>query len=215
VFVVQDDSGGYGAGLAAGFSEGIRARGIAIVGSAFVDSYEAALAAGAAAVAAAPDLVYYAGVGWFGIDFLPALHDAGYAGTVLTGDGMFEDAVAELGAAAENVVATTAGIDVARASKAGAAWTQAYTRRFGDSPALYAVYGYDAMKVILAALDRVCASGGSPRDRNAVRAAVMATRRFNAVSGRFSFDENGDTSNDAFTVYEVNGGAWTFAAHRF
>ena len=64
------------------------------------------------------------------------------------------------------------------------------------------------MNVALAAIESVCASGGDPTSRKAVRDAVFATEDFNGVLGTWSFDANGDTSLTDMTIYKVENGIY-------
>jgi branched-chain amino acid transport system substrate-binding protein len=64
------------------------------------------------------------------------------------------------------------------------------------------------MNVVVAAIESVCAAGGDPTNREAVRAAVFATKDFNGVLGTWSFDANGDTTLTDMTIYQVKNGAY-------
>ena len=61
----------------------------------------------------------------------------------------------------------------------------------------YALYGYEAMSVVLDAINR-----GGP-DREAVVRAFFATRDRDSVLGRYSIDEFGDTTMTQYGVYRV------------
>lgn len=71
------------------------------------------------------------------------------------------------------------------------------------------MYGYEAMNVLMQALENVCAAGGNPADRATVNKAVFAIKDFNGVLGTWSFDANGDTSITDMTIYQVQNGAYT------
>jgi len=64
----------------------------------------------------------------------------------------------------------------------------------------YALYGYEAMSVILDAINR-----GGPT-RAGVVGAFFATRDRDSVLGRYSIDEFGDTTLQQYGVYRVSGG---------
>lgn len=114
-----------------------------------------------------------------------------------------------------------AGADVAEGaygSVAGLApenWTGAakkfltdYEAKYGKLTEPYAIYGYEAMNVLLKAIEDVCAAGGNPTDRAAVNKAVFAVKDFDGALGKWSFDANGDTTLTDMTVYQVQGGAY-------
>jgi branched-chain amino acid transport system substrate-binding protein len=80
-----------------------------------------------------------------------------------------------------------------------------YQARFGIAPEAYAAYGYEATKVVLAAIDRV-----KKKDRAAIVAAVAATRDYTGVLGTWSFDENGDTTLRTMSGNTVVNGEFKF-----
>jgi branched-chain amino acid transport system substrate-binding protein len=70
------------------------------------------------------------------------------------------------------------------------------------------VYGYDSIGAVIAGIEKVCAAGGDPTNRAAVRDAVMSIKDFSGALGTWSFDANGDTSLSDMTGYVVEGGAY-------
>ena len=87
-----------------------------------------------------------------------------------------------------------------------------YAGRFGPTDDPYAAYGYEAMNVALKAIEDVCAAGGDPADRRAVRDAVFNLKDFDGVLGKWSFDANGDTSLTDMTLYQVVSGKYQAVA---
>jgi branched-chain amino acid transport system substrate-binding protein len=82
---------------------------------------------------------------------------------------------------------------------AGRAFFSRYLNRYGRrmlDP--YAIYGYEAMRLVLDTIDRLGTRGS---DRAAVREALFATRDRESVLGRYSFDAGGDTSLALFGAY--------------
>jgi branched-chain amino acid transport system substrate-binding protein len=84
---------------------------------------------------------------------------------------------------------------------AGRAFFRRYVERFGTEPESYAASSYDAIGVVLAAIEQV----GSP-DRAAVVEAAFGTRNFPGLQGRFTFDANGDTDLRRGTRLTVRAG---------
>ena len=78
----------------------------------------------------------------------------------------------------------------------------------GGEPEGYAVYGYEAAKVVIAAMQRIHAAGRSIT-REAVLAEVGATKDFAGALGTWSFDANGDTTNRTMSVNTVKDGDFT------
>lgn len=74
-----------------------------------------------------------------------------------------------------------------------APFLRAYRARFGPPPAP-AAYGYEAMSLVLSAVDR---AGGSDADRQSVIDELMSTRDRRSVIGTYSIESTGDTSLEA------------------
>ena len=68
--------------------------------------------------------------------------------------------------------------------------------KYKIEPESYAAYGYEAARVVLDAISRV-----GRADRTAIRDAILATRDFDGVLGRWSFDQNGDTTGRVYGVF--------------
>jgi len=109
---------------------------------------------------------------------------------------------------AEGIYASVAGLPFDKLNAAGQKFLTDYTAKYGKLTEPYAVYGYEDMSVVLAAIESVCAAGGDPSSRKAVRDAVFATKDFNGALGTWSFDANGDTSLTDMTVYQVKSGSY-------
>lgn len=82
-----------------------------------------------------------------------------------------------------------------------------YIEQFDETPTVYMAEAYDAANIILDALKRV---GSSNPSREAVRAAVAATKNFPGTSGTITFDEHGDIQEPAVGIYKYEGGGLTF-----
>ena len=70
----------------------------------------------------------------------------------------------------------------------------------GRSPVVQALYGYEAMRLVLDAI----AVGGP--DREQVRNSVLATRRRHGVIGKYGFDRYGDTTSRRFGLSRIRNG---------
>jgi branched-chain amino acid transport system substrate-binding protein len=89
------------------------------------------------------------------------------------------------------------------------AFNTAYTRRFGP-PEPDAIFGYEAMSLMLDAIDRATNHGTAPAVRSAVRRAIFATRDRHSVIGTYSITRNGDTTLERYGVYAIAQGHLTF-----
>jgi branched-chain amino acid transport system substrate-binding protein len=109
---------------------------------------------------------------------------------------------------AEGAYGSVAGLAPADYTEAGQKFLKDYEAKHGKLTEPYAIYGYEAMNVLLKAIEDVCAAGGDPTDRAAINKAVFAIKDFDGVLGKWSFDANGDTTLTDMTVYQVQGGAY-------
>jgi branched-chain amino acid transport system substrate-binding protein len=76
------------------------------------------------------------------------------------------------------------------------------------SPDPYAIYGYEAMALMLDAIKR--ASAGGTVTRQSVVDQIFATKNRNSVLGTYSIDQNGDTSLTDYGLYKITNGKLTF-----
>jgi branched-chain amino acid transport system substrate-binding protein len=74
-----------------------------------------------------------------------------------------------------------------------------------DNPDPYAIYGYEAARLVLDAIERA----GSTK-REDVLKALFATKDRESVLGKYSIDENGDTTLTDYGVYTIEDGELTF-----
>ena len=108
---------------------------------------------------------------------------------------------------AEGVYASVPGLPYDKLPPAGQQFKKDYDAKYGgDLNEPYAVYGYEAMSVLIAAMESVCAAGGDPTLRASVTQAVLATKNFNGALGTWSFDANGDISLTDITYYQAQNG---------
>jgi branched-chain amino acid transport system substrate-binding protein len=157
------------------------------------------------------DFVYYGGI----VDNNPAvlLKDlkAVAPSVVFMGpDGInCSEFLKEAGPAADaTVYSTFGGVPPEKYTGKAADWLKAYAAKFGsNNPNPYAIYGYEAAKVVLAAIAK---AGEKAGDRATVLANVMGTKDYDGVLGKWSFDANGDTTLTQFSGSVAKSGAWSF-----
>lgn len=68
------------------------------------------------------------------------------------------------------------------------------------------------MSAALKAIEDVCAAGGDPTDRRAVRNAVFNNVDFDGASCTWSLDSHGDTTLTDMTFYQVSQGHFQITA---
>jgi branched-chain amino acid transport system substrate-binding protein len=86
----------------------------------------------------------------------------------------------------------------------GQEFIREFKAKYGKDPEPYAIYGYEAMSVVLDAIRR----GGD--DRQAVVQAFFDTKDRESVLGTYSIDENGDTTLTDYGANRVQDGKLVF-----
>ena len=85
----------------------------------------------------------------------------------------------------------------------------AYERRFGQVEP-DSIFGYEAMSLLLNAVERATDGGTQPAVRSEVRTALFDTRDRHSVLGTYSIDHNGDTTLRRYGAYTIVAGRLTF-----
>lgn len=110
--------------------------------------------------------------------------------------------VSELGAAAANTYLTTPVLPVNRYPASAGSVLRHYRSVFGSEGGTYALYGYEAMNLVL---DAIRSAGARGNDRQTVIDNVFATRERNSVLGRYSVQPSGETTLARYGVERVSG----------
>jgi branched-chain amino acid transport system substrate-binding protein len=202
---VLDDTELYGHGIAVVFTDTAKKIGLEVVGGPEgIDRNASDYRALAQKIRGSnADLVYFGGItqnnaGKLLQDLKSVVPDVKFMGP----DGIYEKAFVDAaGQAGEGAYITFGGVPASKLTGKGADWYKAYKDQFKSEPEAYASYGYEAAKVVLAAIAKA-----GRADRAAIRDAVFATKDFDGVLGKWSFDSNGDTSLSDMSGRQVKGG---------
>lgn len=207
-------------GLAADFEAAFASAGGTVASSATVASEptDAELATAAeAVVASGAPLAFFGGEYDVASRYRTALAAAGFAGVLMGGDGIKDDAyVADVGPeVAAGDVASSVGVP--NASLDAPEYFAGYAAAgFVDPPSDFGPYAFDAANLIIAAAADVLAgtSGGvTPEVRDEVRDLVQDAE-LEGITGPIAFDEFGDTRSRVFTIYTVDGDGWVAVVTR-
>jgi len=131
---------------------------------------------------------------------------------MMGGDGLFDLQYIKLAGVTqtEGDMVTSVGLPMDSMPK-GKEFAAAYAKAFpSESVGAYDAYSYDAANVLIDAILIAAKDQGvdkliMPVGRDAIIANVAKTN-VEGVSGKISFDKNGDTTNKAITVYRVEAG---------
>jgi branched-chain amino acid transport system substrate-binding protein len=108
----------------------------------------------------------------------------------------------------QKVKLTVATLDPSEYPPDGQKFFDEYEKEYGESnPNPYAVYGYEAMDLILDTCQRL---GSDCGDRQKLIDALFETKGRKSVLGTYDIDENGDTTLTDYGVYRVEDGELVF-----
>ena len=83
-----------------------------------------------------------------------------------------------------------------------------FEAKYGETnPDPYAIYGYEAMKLVL---DTCKELGADCSDKQAMIDALFQTKGRESVLGTYDIDENGDTTLTDYGIYTIDGGELSF-----
>jgi branched-chain amino acid transport system substrate-binding protein len=211
---MTNDKEVYGAGLARNIESAAEAQDLKIISNEAIDKNQpnyrslASKAKGAGA-----DCFVYSGITANNAvqlykDFAAALPDAQLYGP----DGVAESGFADPkeGGVPANVASkikvTVATLSPDEYPPEGQEFFTQFEEKYGEpNPDPYAIYGYEAMRLALDAIER--SGTGEKAD---IISALFDTADRQSVLGTYSIDENGDTTLTDYGVYAIDGGELQF-----
>jgi branched-chain amino acid transport system substrate-binding protein len=209
VFVLNDREV-YGKGVAAVFEKRAKDIGLEVVGTDGIDTKASNYKSIVTKIKqSGADLVYFGGTTQTNAGQLAKdIVSGGLKAKFMVPDGCYEQAFIEAAgsrALEGRAFITFGGEDPKKLQGKGKEFYESYKKTYGGEPEGYAVYGYEAAKVVLSAMERL-SKAGTPLTRESVRAEVAKTKDFVGALGTWSFDENGDTTNRTMSVNGVKDG---------
>jgi branched-chain amino acid transport system substrate-binding protein len=211
---ILNDKEVYGAGLARNIESAAETQDLAITGNEGIDKNAANYRSLAQRSRAANvDCVVFSGITANNAvqvfkDFAAALPDARLYGP----DGVAETSFADPSeggipaSVAERTKVTVATLSPDEYPEEGQRFFQDFEEKYGDrNPDPYAIYGYEAMRLALDAIERA----GSSEKQDIVD-AIKDTEDRESVLGTYSIDDNGDTTLTDYGVYTVQDGELEF-----
>jgi len=209
-FVIHDKKT-YGQGLANAFAERFKEKGGQVLGTDTVNPGDRDFGAVVTKVIGAkPDMVYYGGEYPEAGPLAAQLKDRGFSGPLMGGDGIYaSDFFKGAGDKGDGSLATSVGQPTARLDTAKQFVTDYEAAGFSESYSAYGALSFDAANVLIQALAKALPNASDVQGaRSSIVTAVTETRSFQGVTGEHSFDEFGDTSNRAWTVYKAESKEW-------
>jgi branched-chain amino acid transport system substrate-binding protein len=211
---LANDKEVYGAGLARNIENSLKEQGVELAFNEGIDpkaSNYRSLASRAKGEGA--DCFVFSGVTANGAvqifkDFAAALPDARLYGP----DGVAESGFSDPGkggiptSVGRRVKLSVATLNPESYPEEGQEFFRTFSEEYGeDNPDPYAIYGYEAMRLVLDAIERA-----EEPTKEGVLKAIFETKDRQSVLGTYSIDENGDTTLTDYGIYTVEDGELTF-----
>ena len=129
-------------------------------------------------------------------------------------DGLYQDELLKA-ATCDAVMATDfrmtfGSLPFEKMKGVGATTYENYKKKFGKEPSSYALYAVEATRMALDGIkraapqiDKAMATKDIKSARDAIRKAVAGTKDFDGLNGKFSLDENGDTTTETMSGFKV------------
>jgi branched-chain amino acid transport system substrate-binding protein len=210
-FVIHDKKT-YGQGLAQTFSQRFKEKGGTIVATETVNPSDRDFGAVVTQVIGSnADMVYYGGEYPAAGPLAAQLKERGFKGPLMGGDGIVaSDFFKGAGDKGEGTLATSIGEPVSELQSAQQFVKDYEAAGFKESYSAYGAQSFDAANIIIQGLAKVLPNADSVEAaRPEIVKTIGATSGFQGVTGEHTFDEFGDTSNRALTVYKATGKEWT------
>ncbi len=202
---VIDDRTAYGQGVAEEFEKAVKAAGGNVVGHEFTtDKATDFMAILTTLKGKKPDIIFFGGMDAVGGPMMKQMKSLGIKAKFMGGDGVCTTEMIKLAGDAmadgQVVCAEAGGVDGAL-KKGMDDFSAKFKKRFNDDVKLYSPYVYDAVYVMVDAMQR--AKSTEPAK---YLPELAKTSGFKGVTGTISFDAKGDIKNGALTLYTFKAG---------
>jgi branched-chain amino acid transport system substrate-binding protein len=208
---ILNDKEVYGKGIAVQVQNIAKAQGLAIAGNDGIDTKAANFRSLATKIkSSGADCMFFGGITQNkGVQVFKDVAAANPTMKLFGPDGVAESAFStKLGSSVEkNTYITNPTLDPKLYPPAAQDFFTKFKQKFGNDPQPYAIYGYEAMKVALLAIQN---AGDKGNDKQAVIDAFFKIKDRDSVLGKYSIDENGDTTLSDYGADRVEGGKLVF-----
>jgi len=200
---VIDDRSAYGQGLADEFIKSVQANGAQIVAREYTTDKAVDFTAVLTSIKGKhPDLLFFGGMDPQGVPMAKQLKALGLNVKFVMGDGGYTPKFLDLaGDAADGVYASLPGVPLGQ-MPGGKDFSQRYEAKYKLPIQLYAPYCYDAVNVMIAAMQK--AASADPVKYLPELAKITHV----GVAANIAFDDKGDIKGGAVTLYQVQQGKW-------
>jgi branched-chain amino acid transport system substrate-binding protein len=149
------------------------------------------------------ELLFYGGMDAQAAPMVKQMRALGMSMVFMGGDGTRTAEFLKLaGNEANGVIGSLPGLPVA-SMQGGPEFQKKFEARFGVIQ-LYAPYAYDAMRMMASAMQQ---AGSSDAEKYL---PVLKQMEYRGVTANIRFDDKGDLSDSAVSIYKADNGEWTF-----
>ncbi len=156
----------------------------------------------------APDLLYFSGSGAYLTKVLQDLRTANVSVPAMANDGFFDAGMIKKAGSASDGMIVTSCVPPLNLMPTAQPFVNHYESKYG-TPSAYALYGYVATQVAIAAAKQAHSADRLRLDR------VLSVGTFQTVIGPVSFDHMGDPFQANVYFYKASGGALAYASSSF
>jgi branched-chain amino acid transport system substrate-binding protein len=200
---IIDDRSAYGQGVADEFTKSAKAAGINIIGRQYTNDKATDFNAILTAIKGKnPDLIFFGGMDAVAGPMLRQMKQLGIQAKYMGGDGICTEQLPSLagdGMADGQVVCAEAGGVEENQKKGLDEFRASYNKKFGMDVKLYAPYVYDAVMVMVSAMQK--ADSVEP----AKYLPELAKTSYQGITGLIEFDARGDMKHGTLTLYTFKG----------
>jgi branched-chain amino acid transport system substrate-binding protein len=209
---ILNDKEVYGKGLADQVEKSAKAQSLQVMGNDGIDTKAANFRTLATKIkSTGADCMFFGGItANKGVQVFTDVHAANPDMKLFGPDGVAEESFFSKisPSVARNTFITNPTLDPKLYPPSGQEFFKNYKQKYGKDPEAYAIYGYEAMKVALLAIQN---AGDKGNDKQAVIDAFFKIKDRDSVLGKYSIDENGDTTLSDYGADVVKGGKLVFS----
>ncbi len=208
---ILNDKEVYGKGIADQVASIGKAQGLTVLGNDGIDTKAANFRTLATKIkSAGADCMFFGGITQNkGVQVFSDVHAANPTAKLFGPDGVAESPfTTKISPAVQKMTyITNPTLDPKLYPPAAQDFFKNYKAKYGADPEPYAIYGYEAMKVALLAIQN---AGDKGNDRQAVIDSFFKIKDRDSVLGKYSIDPNGDTTLSDYGADKVVGGKLVF-----
>ncbi len=208
---ILNDKEVYGKGIADQVASIGKAQGLTVLGNDGIDTKAANFRTLATKIkSAGADCMFFGGITQNkGVQVFSDVHAANPTAKLFGPDGVAESPfTTKISPAVQKMTyITNPTLDPKLYPPAAQDFFKNYKAKYGADPEPYAIYGYEAMKVALLAIQN---AGDKGNDRQAVIDSFFKIKDRDSVLGKYSIDQNGDTTLSDYGADVVKNGKLVF-----